>query len=131
MRYLIDSDYLIDALSGIRRAKTTIERLSDQGVAVSIVSLGEVYEGAFGLSDPQSTLDDFRGFLGDFPILPISDPIMVVFARIRARLRTAGQLIPDLDLLIAATAIHHDLTLVTRNLRHFERVPELWIYRAS
>jgi predicted nucleic acid-binding protein len=34
-------------------------------------------------------------------------------------------LIPDMDLLIAATALEHDLTLVTRNLSHFSRIPEL------
>ena len=56
---------------------------------------------------------------------------MEQFARIRARLRRQGQLIPDLDLLIAATAVTHGLTLVTRNRRHFERIPELALYRPS
>ncbi len=37
-------------------------------------------------------------------------------------------LIPDADLFIAATALHHDLTLVTRNLKHFERVPGIRLY---
>jgi tRNA(fMet)-specific endonuclease VapC len=39
-----------------------------------------------------------------------------------------GRLISDMDLLIAATAMHHNLTLVTRNHRHFERVPNLRLY---
>lgn len=34
----------------------------------------------------------------------------------------------DPDLLIAATALHHDLTLVTRNRKHFERIPGLDLY---
>jgi predicted nucleic acid-binding protein len=50
------------------------------------------------------------------------------FAFIRADLRRRGQLIPDLELLIAATALHHDLTLLTRNVRHFDRIPELRRY---
>lgn len=51
------------------------------------------------------------------------------FAGIRGDLRRRGQLIPDLDLLIAATALHHDLTLLTRNVRHFDRIPELRLYQ--
>jgi predicted nucleic acid-binding protein len=37
-------------------------------------------------------------------------------------------LIPDTDLLIAATALAENLTLVTRNVRHFNRIPELKLY---
>jgi predicted nucleic acid-binding protein len=40
-------------------------------------------------------------------------------------------LIPDVDLLIAATALEEDLTLVTRNTRHFERIPDLKLYQPS
>jgi predicted nucleic acid-binding protein len=47
------------------------------------------------------------------------------FAETRAYLRKRGEGIPDFDLLIAATALHHDLTLLTFNLRHFGRVPDL------
>jgi predicted nucleic acid-binding protein len=49
-------------------------------------------------------------------------------AEIRAYLRRQGQLIEDFDILIAATALHHDLTLLTFNVRHFQRVPDLQIY---
>jgi len=54
---------------------------------------------------------------------------MEIFVQTRANLRRAERLIPDLDLLIAATAIHHDLTLLTRNVRHFGRVPDLRLYQ--
>jgi predicted nucleic acid-binding protein len=56
---------------------------------------------------------------------------MELFGRERFRLRRAGQAVPDFDLLVAATALHHDLTLLTRNLRHFTpaRFPTLRIYQ--
>jgi predicted nucleic acid-binding protein len=50
---------------------------------------------------------------------------MLLFGRLRALLRLQGTLIPDLDLLIAATALQHDLVLLTRNRRHFDRIPGL------
>jgi tRNA(fMet)-specific endonuclease VapC len=61
----------------------------------------------------------------------VTDQIVERFARQRAALRRQGQLIPDMDLLIAATALEENLTLVTRNIRHFERIPELRLYQPS
>ena len=63
--------------------------------------------------------------------MPLTDPIAERFARLRAALRQHGQLIPDMDLLIAATALDADLALVTRNVRHFERIAELKLYQPS
>jgi tRNA(fMet)-specific endonuclease VapC len=131
VRHLVDSDWLIDASGGIPRALRLIDQLSADGLGVSIVSVGEVYEGAFSLPDPASALSAYQRFLDDFAILLLTEPIMFVFGRIRSRLRRQGQLIPDMDLLIAATAIHYDLTLVTRNRRHFERIPELNLYHGN
>ncbi len=53
------------------------------------------------------------------------------FARIRGGLRRSGQLIGDPDLLIAATALHYDLTLVTRNVKDFQRTPGLRLYQVD
>jgi len=130
VRYLVDTDYLIDATGGIPSAVQTLQRLSDQGVAVSIISYGEIFEGAYGFADPKTLLAAYQEFLGDYPTLPLSGPIMATFARTRYFLRRMGQLIPDLDLLIAATALAHGLTLVTRNIRHFARIPDLALYPA-
>jgi predicted nucleic acid-binding protein len=54
---------------------------------------------------------------------------MQQFAHIRGALRRTGNIISDLDILIAATAIQHNLTLVTRNIKDFERIPDLNIYQ--
>jgi predicted nucleic acid-binding protein len=129
VRYLVDSDWLIDAAIGRQRTQHTLERLSDEGLAVSIIAVAEVYEGAFGATDPEAALAGPRGFLGEFAILPVTDPIVEHFARLRAALRRQGHLIPGMDLLIGATAIAEDLTLITRNVRHFARIPEPRLYQ--
>jgi predicted nucleic acid-binding protein len=51
-----------------------------------------------------------------------------VFGRIRASLKDAGKPLADADLQLAATAVHHGLHLISGNMRHFERVPELTIH---
>ncbi len=131
MRYLIDTDYLIDAAAGSTTAVGILDHLSPQGLAISIIAVAELYEGAFGFSEPEATLTAFRAFLRPYAVLPLSDPAVERFARIRAALRRQGLLIPDMDLLVAATALHAELTLVTRNRRHFERIPDLKLYQPS
>jgi len=125
LSYLVDTDWIIDGLAGMPAALTWFDEHRDEGLAVSIVTLGEVYEGAFISPDPEAHIASFQEFLALFTILPLTDAIVQHFARLRAMLRRQGNLIPDLDLLIAATAIEHDLTFLTRNRRHFERIPEL------
>lgn len=125
MSYLVDSDVLIDGLRGRRPALDLIDRLAASGLAMSIVSLGEIYDGAYSGPQPEESLREARIFLRGFGIVELTDESMAAFARERARLRRSGELIPDMDLLIAATALAHDLELVTRNDRHFRRVEGL------
>lgn len=128
MRYLVDADWLIDAMIGRAIAQETLARLSDEGLAVSIIAVAEVDEGAFTSIDPHRILEGMREFLGDFAVLPITDPVVERFAQTRALLRQQRQMIPDMDLLIASTALVADLTLVTCSLRHFTRIPGLQLY---
>ena len=128
MTYLIDSDWLIDALNGVSEAVKLLRDRKNDGLVVSIINLGEIYDGALGSPEPERHLADARHFLAPYPILPLTEPIMMQFGRLRSDLRRHGQLIPDFDLLIASTALVHDLTLVTRNMRHFQRIPNLNIY---
>jgi predicted nucleic acid-binding protein len=64
------------------------------GLGVSIVSHGELHEGAFGHADAGVELAELRSFLDQSETLPLTDPIMEIFGRTRSRLRRAGQLIP-------------------------------------
>lgn len=129
MRYLLDSDWIIDSLAERRNVPALIKEHSVGGIAVSIVTIGEVYEGAFGSARPKEHLASLRQFLEPFPVLPLTDPIMERFARLRSHLRRQRNLIPDFDLLFAATAVEHDLTLLTFNQRHFTRIPGLRLFQ--
>lgn len=128
MRSLVDTDVVIDALTRAQNATALLDSLSDDGLAISIVSVGELYDGTNRSADPAAAVGDIHAFLAGYTVLNLSDPIVREFGRLRALLRRQGRLIPDLDLLIAATALVHDLTLVTRNRRHFARVPALRLY---
>ncbi|RIK45609.1 MAG: hypothetical protein DCC58_05865 [Chloroflexi bacterium] len=127
--YLLDSDWIIQVLVRQGIAQQELRRLAGSPVYISIVSAGEIFERAFVHANPVEHLSQFRLFLSSYRILGITTAIMELFAEQRALLRRRGQLIPDFDLLIAATALQYDLTLLTFNRRHFERIPELRLYQ--
>lgn len=97
-----------------------------EGLAVSAISVGELYEGVFLSPPPRSSEAErvLTGFLRQVSVLVVNQEIGSVFGRERARLRQAGRPMSDLDLLIASTALHHDLTLLTSD-RDFERMSNL------
>ena len=60
-------------------------------------------------------------------VVDLDEEICRIFGRERGRLRSDGNLIGDMDLLIGATALRHGLTLLSNNRRHFERIEGLAI----
>lgn len=128
---LVDSDVIMDSLSGRPDAVAALHTLETQGLAVSTVTIAEVLEGAFGSADSSSHLLTYLHFLSNFATLDVTESVARRFAELRATLRRQGNLIADMDLLIAATAIVHDLSLLTRNTRHFSRVPGLHLQQVS
>ena len=89
--------------------------------------MAELYQGVFFSTDPQGNERALREILAGIDIMPLDDEVCRIFARERGRLRAAGTPIGDFDLLIGSTALRHDLTLLTNNRRHFERLQGLSI----
>lgn len=129
MSFLLDTDVVAATLKGRERESKLLQHLSSQPLFISLVTYGEIYEGIYFGQDSSTNEQTFRLFLRNVDVLPLSKVIMKHFARLRGTLRAKGNLIPDADLLIAATAINHNLTLITRNTRHFERIPGLMLYK--
>lgn len=131
MTYLVDSDWVAEYLKGRANAVSLLDDFFQEGLAISIITFGEIYEGIYYGTDPQHNELIFRRFLRGVRVLGINRPIARRFALIRGKLRTEGQIIPQPDILIAATALQYNLTLLTRNLRDFERIPDLTLYQPS
>lgn len=105
---LVDTDVLIDHLRGVRRL-----RADGALMGLSVVSRCELFAGR---DEPER----LRRFLSPMVQLPI-DPAIAELAGVTRR--DTGIATPDA--LIAATALAHDIPLMTRNRRHFERVADL------
>jgi predicted nucleic acid-binding protein len=92
----------------------------------SAVVIGELYKGAFRAEHRERHLRNIeKRVLASVTVLPYDVATARVFGRVRAQLETQGRLLPDADLQIAATAIHHGLELVTGNVRPFRRIEGL------
>ncbi|MCA9852252.1 MAG: type II toxin-antitoxin system VapC family toxin [Dehalococcoidia bacterium] len=125
MKYLVDTDRVVDYLKGKDDAVTDLQRFQKEGIGISLISYGEIYEGIYFGSQPGKQELGFKRFLSGVEVVRLDRQVMRRFARLRGKLRTDGMLISDPDLLIGATALEHDLTLVTGNLEHFKRIPGL------
>jgi tRNA(fMet)-specific endonuclease VapC len=128
LAYLIDTDWTVDYLKGRPDAITLLNGLLPDGIAISIVTYAEIYEGIYFGSNPAKHEAAFHAFLRVADLLELTRLVARRFARIRGDLRRQGLLLPQPDLFIAATALHYNLTLVTRNRRHFGRVANLNIH---
>lgn len=94
----------------------------------SAVTVGELIYGAYRTAaggHHVAMIED--RVLPAVTVLPFDAAVAQVYGRLAAYLADQGTRLADADLQIAATALHHDLVLVTGNLRHFGRVPELRI----
>jgi len=131
MKYLVDSDYVADYLVAKSSATELLSSLAREGISISSLTVGEIYEGIYYGYHPEEGTRRFQRFLDTVHILRLTPGIMQQFARIRGELRHTGSIIGDFDILIGTTALQHKLTLVTRNLRDYERIPNLNIYKAS
>lgn len=120
--YLVDTNIISEARRGTKQAVTWLRSIDPLSVHLSTLTLGEIMRGIAlkQRSDPATAahlaewLRKLRHDHGD-RILPVTDQIAVEWGRIAA-IRPRG----DVDGLIAATAIVHDLILVTRNVKDFE-----------
>lgn len=124
MSFLLDTDTCSAYLKGHRQVWQRFMQYGGR-LHVSAVSVGELWTwAARAAASPKrrQVLDDF---LSDLTVLDVTSQVAEKFGEVRAGLLDSGQGTPDMDLLIAATALIHGLTLVTHNTRDFEKVPGL------
>jgi tRNA(fMet)-specific endonuclease VapC len=92
----------------------------------SSVSLAELYDWANGRRDPDPLRASIQRLLKhEVSLIPFDADCAEEFGRVRAGLRPRGISVDNMDLLIGATALVYDLTVVTHNTRHFRHIPGL------
>ena len=119
---VLDSTIFIEHLRASDKTKTTFWRIPNgTALYVSVVTLYELYMGA---TNPKKW-DDVSLLVDGLTILPLTRGVSEEAARIFQDLRNRNQLIGHRDILIAATAVVHDHSVKTLNVKHFSRVTGL------
>ena len=123
MRFLLDTNAVIELLRGNRRFRERLELWRPVDVGVSAVVLHELCFGAYKSARAEENLLRIRAL--QLEAVPFSTADAERSGEIRALLQRHGTPIGPYDVLIAGQAAARSLTLVTHNLREFERVPGL------
>jgi tRNA(fMet)-specific endonuclease VapC len=128
MRFLLDTCVVSDFAQGRPRILASIKAAAPEDLAVSAITEMEV---AYGLLlNPRLALrlkPVMDAFFGAIRVLPYDRQAAVETARTRASLRRRGRPIGAYDVLLAGTALAHQLILVTSNAREFKQVEGLRI----
>lgn len=125
MKYILDTDTLIYLLKGQQKLVATFEKTPSEDISITIINHAELLFGAFNSLKKQENLKKIQAFLKDIPILPFCQEASSVFAENKACLKQKGEIIADLDLMIASIAIKNRSVLVTNNTKHFARIKKI------
>jgi tRNA(fMet)-specific endonuclease VapC len=125
MTFLLDTDHLSTHL---RRASGLIHRFVQYSgrLYAPTIALAELYVWAYSRADPSPALASIQKMLlHEISVVDYDADCAHEFGRVRIHMRRQGIEVPSVDLLIASVALVHDLTLVTHNITHFEKIPGL------
>jgi predicted nucleic acid-binding protein len=125
MTYLLDTNICIYFLKQYPEIVNRIQECDDGELAISIITLAELQFGAHNSRQVENNIKRIQFFLEQVHLLLLTSETTDIYARIRTTLRKSGNTIDDFDILIGATAIENDLTLVTNNERHFLNIEGL------
>lgn len=123
----LDTDFIIDLLRRKPAAERKLEDLTSYGDRLTTTPLNasELYQGAYNSSMPVEEAKKVRHLLETLDILDFSTAASETFGKLSIELKRKGNNIGDFDLLIASIALTHGEPLLTKNSKHFSRVPGL------
>ncbi len=129
---ILDTTFLIDLMkeSKAQRAGPATAKLSEllqraEELRTAVFTVGELYVGVAKGSQPDKERKAIEECLTLLEIVRFEESTARLFGQLVGQLERQGQVIGDMDALIASVALEQDELLVTRNTAHFQRVPGL------
>ena len=131
---LLDTTLLIDLMReakkrtpgrAIRKLHELVQR--DEPLRVSLFIVGELYVGVAKGTRPKRKRKAVETCLQPFEIIPFERSTAEIFGSVVGKLEQQGLPISDMDALIAATTLELGEPLVTRNPKHFQRIPGIQV----
>ena len=131
MRVMLDTNTCIFVINNNAAVRTRFIAEHPSGIAISAITEAELWFGVENSTNSEKNAQTLCVFLATVETIAFGTLAAAEYGRVRAKLKRAGTLISERDMLIAAHAKSEGLTIVTNNVREFERVeglrPEDWL----
>ena len=129
MKFLLDTNIVIDFLRGKKSIVEKIGQILPQGIGISAVSLAELYHGAYKSSRPKYNLEKVDEFISvpEISVVDLDKQIAKHYGKMLAELESGGIKLAEIDMLIAATAGANGLKILTEDKKHFSRLVKFGI----
>jgi len=126
-----DTDILIDYLRGPSKiTKLLMEKIYERKILACTTAINcfEIWLGAYLAPKPEVLIKETEEFINQLEIMNFNYETSIEASRILATLRKKGQVIEIKDLFVGSIAKVGEIPLVTRNVKHYERIPELTLF---
>lgn len=129
--FLIDTDIASFIFKGSDYADPYLPILSDQELALSFMTVAELFQWAILRQWGDRRLAQLEQYLSNYLVIPVDQSLCREWARIRSDRQRVGQPISPQDAWIAATALRYGLPLVTHNIKDFAGIENLQLITPS
>ena len=123
--YLLDTDMIIYSLKADEAVRRNLRRHLHDPIKISAVTLMELYYGAYKSKKVANNLAKIKTIENTFEIIPVSRELVEIFGVLKSGLEKIGKPLDDFNLILASTAMIHNLTIVTHNEKYFGRIDGL------
>ena len=131
-KYLLDTNICIYLFKGKYNLDKQFKMVGLKNCCISEITLAELKYGAECSNKAAENMEMINDFAKELTVIPIYNSLDL-YAKEKSKLRKAGNLIDDFDILIGVTAIANNLILVTENEKHLSRISKIkienWIKR--
>ncbi|HLD97501.1 MAG TPA: type II toxin-antitoxin system VapC family toxin [Candidatus Nanoarchaeia archaeon] len=125
--YIVDTDVSIEYMKGNFSAIELLESLDD--LHLTTVTIAELFFGAYNSQRPAKNLPTLFNYVQRFSRLTMQLWDAIRFGKIKAELRRKGTIIGDADIMNASMALSYGFTVITRNVKDYERIKGLKILK--
>lgn len=125
-KYLLDTNICVYFIKGQFELNKKIAEVGEQNCFISEMTVAELKYGVENSKTVEAMRKIVEAFIPKFFVIPIYNSLDI-YAREKAKLRKQGLMIDDFDILIGATAVANDMTMVTNNIAHLSRLDNIVI----
>jgi len=125
-QYLMDTNICISLLKNKYGIREKVRDIGLNNCFISEITVAELFYGASKSQQKEKQIKDVYYILDKFQVLPIFNSLEL-YGDIKTQLESQGIRIDDFDLLIGSTAIHNGCIMVTANIKHFDKMPNIII----